>query len=724
MSQQLESRLSLESALRKFWGYDSFRPLQREAMQCVLDGRDSVVVLPTGGGKSLCFQAPAVCLDGLAVVVSPLISLMKDQVDALRACGVPAACINSTMSHQERRKVADDIRGNRLRLLYVAPERLVQDRTLDFLQSSNVSLVAIDEAHCISEWGHDFRPEYRAMKILKEAFPDLGIHAYTATATERVRADIARELKLAEPEILVGSFDRPNLYYRVEQRRNRLGQICEILDRHKGESGVVYCISRKAVDETSASLNALGYRTLPYHAGMADEDRKRNQEAFIQEKVDTIVATVAFGMGIDKSNVRYVVHAGMPKSLEAYQQESGRAGRDGLEAECVLLYSAGDPVQWRKMLNGSAAPGAQQTLKAMENYCTGLTCRHRALVNYFGQDLDVESCGACDVCLGDLDLVPNALVIGQKILSSVIRQEQRFGGEYTTLVLKGSKDQRVLQNRHDRLSTYGLLSDVDQKTIRGWIEQLVSQSFLEKTGEFNVLQVTPRGRQLLRGEATPKLLRPKEKSKTRREEIPTDSWEGVDRELFDSLRVLRREQADLRGVPAYIVFGDATLREMARRRPSTVEGFRGIKGVGEKKAADYGDVFVERIVSHCREHQLPMDLSAGQEASPESPDCEGPTASALAAFPFFRRGASVEETAETLKRARSTVTGYLLDYLRHERVCDPSPWVDAETVRRITAAAEEVGAERLKPIFERLDGAVSYDAIRITLRCQTNASEV
>ncbi|MFQ5734966.1 MAG: RecQ family ATP-dependent DNA helicase, partial [Planctomycetaceae bacterium] len=347
--------MPLTDVLSKYWGFDRFLPLQEEAMRCVLNAQDSVVVLPTGGGKSLCFQAPALCLDGLAVVASPLISLMKDQVDALRSCGIPAACLNSSLSREERRDVAGEIRRGRLRLLYAAPEWLVLATTIEFLKQANVSLIAIDEAHCISAWGHDFRPEYRELRVLREAFPEVGIHAYTATATVQVREDIARELCLTDPKILVGSFDRPNLIYKVERRTGGIRQICEIVDRHSKESGIVYCITRAEVDRTCATLTDLGYRALPYHAGMDADTRRKNQEAFIKDDVDIIVATVAFGMGIDKPNVRYVIHAGMPKSIEHYQQESGRAGRDGLEAECCLLYSSGDYGQWRRILESAEA---------------------------------------------------------------------------------------------------------------------------------------------------------------------------------------------------------------------------------------------------------------------------------------------------------------------------------------------------------------------------------
>jgi len=718
---------SLVDVLRHYWGYDRFLPLQEEAMRCVLEGRDSVVVLPTGGGKSLCFQAPAMCLPGLALVVSPLISLMKDQVDSLRNCGVPAACSNSTLSASERRRVADDVRAGRLRLLYLAPERLLTEGTLEFLRSAHVSLVAIDEAHCISSWGHDFRPEYRSLRVLKEAFPNIGIHAYTATASDPVRRDIAEQLQLRDPEILVGSFDRPNLVYKVQRRHDRLRQIREVLERHRGESGIIYCIARKDVDQTTAALQELGYRALPYHAGLSDDERHRNQEAFIEDEADTIVATVAFGMGIDKPNVRYVIHAGMPKSLEHYQQESGRAGRDGLEAECCLFFSGADYGVWKSIIEESepaAREGALKSLSAILNFCSGVQCRHRAIVEYFGQQLQAATCDACDVCLGQLDLVPEALTVGQKILSCVMRLQQRFGGDYTAKVLSGSKEQRILQLGHDRLSTWGLLADENLRTIRDWIEQLVSQEFLVKVGEYNQLQVTPKGWRVLRGEVTPRLLRPARPAKAAKPAAAEDSWEGVDRGLFDELRRLRHERAAAQHMPAYIVFGDASLRDMARRRPSTLAGFRQINGVGDKKLADYGQAFVERIVAYCQANQLPLDLPppVGPLAPiPAPPIPPTPGAAAQTAFPLFRQGLSVEQVAQRLARAPSTVRGYLGLFIQQERITDSSPWVDPVTAERIVDAAGQVGTDRLKPIFDLLGGQVSYDQIRIVVLCVKNA---
>ncbi|HCO26910.1 MAG: DNA helicase RecQ [Gimesia sp.] len=596
---------ALLDVLHEYWGYAEFRPLQQEAMTAVLDDRDSLVVLPTGGGKSLCYQAPALCREGTAVVVSPLISLMKDQVDALRVCGISAACLNSSLDQEESRQVLRDVRAGKIKLLYVAPERLMLENMLCLLAEINLTYIVIDEAHCVSMWGHDFRPHYRELSELKNIFPQCGIHAYTATATEEVRSDIAVQLGLKTPEILIGSFDRPNLTYSVARRADRFNQVCAVLDRHPGEPGVIYCISRADVESLSESLNDAGYETRPYHAGLEDRERAANQEAFIQDRVDVIVATIAFGMGIDKPNVRYVIHAGLPKSLENYQQESGRAGRDGLEAECVLLYSEQDAMIWKRILEDQpdeSKASALQSLQAMQNYCHAFDCRHRYLMQHFGQDLEQDCETGCDLCRGDFQKVEDAQVIGQKILSSIFRQDQNFGASYTAAVLKGSKDKKVLANGHDKLSTYGLLKTESLATIRHWINQLVSQGYLTKTAEYQQLRITKTGRQLLKGEITPQLMRTTETSKSETNRAPKNdlsqlNWKGVDQDLFESLRLLRKQIAGEKGIQPYMVFGDATLRELARHKPQTIPQFLEIWGVGQKKCDDFGQQFLDCIAT-------------------------------------------------------------------------------------------------------------------------------
>ena len=599
----------LSELLRRTWGFDRFRPLQREAMEAVLAGRDSLVVLPTGGGKSVCFQAPALLAEGgPAVVVSPLISLMKDQVDALRAYGVEAACLHSALTPAASREVHDGLDAGRWRLLYVAPERLVGENGdgpfLARLARLGVPFFAIDEAHCISQWGHDFRPSYRGLGRLKEAVPGASVHAFTATATDRVRRDVVRQLALDDPAILVGSFDRPNLVYRVERRRELATQLRAVLDRHRGEAGIVYCISRREVEAVAKRLQGWGISALPYHAGLSDGDRHRHQDAFSEERADVIVATVAFGMGIDRSDVRFVVHAGSPRSLEHYQQESGRAGRDGLPAECVLLHSPQDFFTWRSLLerSGELDPSARRLLADMQRYAGAPRCRHRALVEYFGQPFAKDDCGACDRCLGELDglePVPDPLVLAQKILSCVLRLRETFGIGHVVDVLRGKDTEKVRTRGHENLSTYGLLAAEPEREIRSWIDQLLDQGYLDQTGDrYPVLVVTPAGRELLRGDETPTLYREPPlaaKPARSRSKAAEASWEGVDLELFERLRELRKEIAREREVPPYVIFHDSTLREMARLKPTTETELLAVRGVGEAKARQFGGRVLELI---------------------------------------------------------------------------------------------------------------------------------
>ncbi len=580
-------------------------------MEAVLARRDSLLVLPTGGGKSLCFQAPAVVSQGLALVVSPLISLMKDQVDALVGNGVPAGLYNSSLASDEKAAVVTGLREGRYRLLYVSPERLAGENSEDFLallSSCGVSFVAVDEAHCISQWGHDFRPEYRQLGRLRQRLPHVSVHAYTATATLRVRTDIIAALALTDPIELVGSFDRPNLLYRVLPRSALKRQLRDVLDRHHDEPGIVYCTSRREVDALAAWLAELGVRVLPYHAGLPDAERKRNQDAFLNERIDVIVATVAFGMGIDRSNVRFVVHVGAPRSLEHYQQESGRAGRDGLEAECVLISSSADFMKWRLMLeqSGELTDGSLALLRRMERYATGVGCRHRHLVEYFGDRYSAErdGCGACDVCLGELEQVAEPMVIARQILSCVARVGQRFGVAHVANVLRGHASKQVVTRGHERLSTFGLLADASVSEVRGYIEQLIGLDLLRQTGdEFPVLGLTQTGLELLKGGAAYPDLALARQRRPRKEpraqsRAETASWEGVDRALFDTLRLVRLEIARSRGVPPYVIFHDATLREMARLRPTSLDELLAVKGVGERKADDLGETFLTAIRGH------------------------------------------------------------------------------------------------------------------------------
>jgi len=595
--------------LRRWWGFETLRPLQAEAIDASLAGRDSLVVMPTGGGKSLCYQLPPLVGDTTDVVVSPLVALMKDQVDALEAIGYPAAALHSGLSQEERGAIRDRLVAGELRLLFTAPERLVNSGLLDTLARVGVKRFAIDEAHCISQWGHDFRPEYRQLALLRERFPKASLHAFTATATPRVRDDIAKQLSLRDPAVLVGVFDRPNLVYRIVPRTDRVAQALAILGRHRGEASIVYCISRRETERLAARLAAEGLLARPYHAGLAAKERHRTQDAFAKETIDVVVATVAFGMGIDRSDVRLVLHTALPKSLEAYQQETGRAGRDSLAAECVLLYSSADVFQWEALVRKSAAEsdldegeqehliaGQLQHLHAMRRYAQAARCRHAALSEYFGQAYPAKPCEACDVCLGEAESLADSTVVAQKILSCVARVEQRFGVRHVCEVLRGAKTDAVLRNGHDRLSTYGLLTSLDQRAAENLVHQLLDQELLERSGgDRPVIRLNDRSWEVLRGSRDVVLLEPQTGSKAKVTKAEVDDWEGVDRDLFERLRRWRRRIAEARGKPAWTILDDKALRAIARERPDSLGALLRCKGIGEKRLADFGDAILELV---------------------------------------------------------------------------------------------------------------------------------
>jgi ATP-dependent DNA helicase RecQ len=649
-------------------------------------------------------------------------------VDGLRACGVPAVQLDSSQSAAERFAYQQDIRDGAVRLVFVSPERLVLTDFCTLLRDLDVRTFAIDEAHCISHWGHDFRPEYRQLDRLRELFPDASLHAYTATATERVRRDIIAQLALRDPEVLVGSFDRPNLTYRVLPRQNELKQVLEVIERHPGEGGIVYCISRREVDELAASLRKHGIKAAAYHAGLSQEERRQAQDAFIEETCDVVVATVAFGMGIDRSNIRFVLHARMPKTIEHYQQETGRAGRDGLDAECVLLYSGGDTHQWRSITAKSAQEAgaspeflasALQHLDHMDRYCRGAVCRHRALVEYFGQAYEPGACGgACDLCLGDTEPVPDALVVAQKILSCVARVNQGFGIGHVSSVLRGENTENVRKRGHDQLSTYGLLREHGKPAIRDWIYQLIGQGALLQVGdEYPVLKLNAASWEVMRGQRPVRLVQLARKEKAERTRPEGVSWEGVDHELFEVLRALRGRLAQERGWRPYLVFGDVTLRELARVRPSSLDRLRFITGIGDAKLRDFGQGFFDVLDDHCRRHGLSRDSStaSSRPAEPRLPMGTRPNAARDQAFELLRRGASLDEVARQTGRARSTVVEYLEQLVREDRPPSVAAWVPDDVYARVRAAAQHFGTASLRPIYVALGETVPYDQIRIVL---------
>jgi len=709
------------SAVRRYWGYKELRPLQEQAIRAGLEQRDSLVVMPTGGGKSLCYQIPAELAQRTDIVVSPLISLMKDQVDGLRECGYPAAALHSGMAPETTRATEEQIVAGRYRLVFVAPERLLTARFLQLIERLNVRAFAIDEAHCISHWGHDFRPEYRQLSQLKNRFPQASIHAYTATATERVRNDIVEQLRLKEPTLLVGTFDRPNLVYRIIPRVDAQTQVLEVLRRHPGEAAIVYCISRKDTEAMADALQAHGLRAAFYHAGIEPDQRRKTQDAFAAEEIDVVAATVAFGMGIDRSNVRCVIHAAMPKSIEHYQQETGRAGRDGLEAECVLLYSAADVLRWESLIEKAAAESTTATeiiaasrelLEHMRRLCSRVHCRHRMLSQYFGQEYSKPNCGGCDVCLNEVEGLADATVTAQKILSCVARAGERFGAEHIVDVLLGANTERVRRWRHEQLSTYALMKGSNRKTLTNVVYQLLDNGLLERSAdERPVLKLTEASRAVLRGERTVQLLQPKQRvAKTTFDE---KSWEGIDHGLFESLRTLRREIAEQRSVPAYVLFSDATLRDMARIRPGSAAALLNVRGVGERKLADLGRQFVEHIANYCRAQNIAMDVLIG--SLPRRERIRKPTDTKETAFELFTKGASVEQVTAITGRAPSTSWSYLAEFVQTHRPERLDAWIGPKTYRAIAAAVDKHGTAYLRPIFEDVDGKISYDQIRVVV---------
>jgi ATP-dependent DNA helicase RecQ len=607
MAQDASGSDEIVATVRRFWGFENLRPLQEQAIRAGLDRRDSLVVMPTGGGKSLCYQVPPAVAKRTDIVVSPLIALMKDQVDALRACGYPAAALHSGMDPAELRATEHEIAAGHQHLIFVAPERMLTPRFLELAARLRVSAFAIDEAHCISHWGHDFRPEYRQLKELKSRFRNASVHAYTATATERVRSDIVAQLGLENPALLVGSFDRPNLLYRVIPKVRVEEQVRAALERHRGQAAIVYCISRKDTESMAQYLASAGVRAAHYHAGMEAQARRRTQDRFAAEEIDVVVATVAFGMGIDRSDIRCVIHSAIPKTIEHYQQETGRAGRDGLPAECVLFYSAADVVRWKDLIERSAleanaplevAENGRRMLEEMRRFATVARCRHAALSAYFGESYPKANCGTCDLCLGEEEGLGDATVIAQKVLSCVARVEQRFGVEHVADVLTGMANERVRRWRHDQLSTFGLLKEMARKNVTSVIYQLLDAELLERTpGDRPVLKLNAASWEVMRGKRAVKLLQPK-KLKPTRTAMEEDTWREVDEALFEKLRALRREIATQRGVAAFVILHDSVLRELARLQPTSVDALRGVRGIGEKKIADFGSRLVDQIASH------------------------------------------------------------------------------------------------------------------------------
>ncbi|ABL64123.1 DNA helicase RecQ [Chlorobium phaeobacteroides] len=598
------SDAALYETLRKVFGFRDFRPNQEMIVRTIIEKRDVFAVMPTGGGKSLCYQLPAVLLPGTCMVISPLIALMKDQVDGARANGIRAAFLNSSLAPEERTLVLRDLLSNSLDLLYVAPERFTLDQFQEMLKRVNISMAVIDEAHCISEWGHDFRPDYLSLSQLVTLFPDLPVAAFTATATHQVQRDILDKLALRNPFVVRASFDRANLYYDIRFKENASDQLVALLKQNSGKAGIIYRTSRKSVNETAALLKAKGFRVLPYHAGLGDDERKQNQEAFIRDEVDVIVATVAFGMGIDKSNIRFVIHADLPKSIENYYQETGRAGRDGEAARCTLLFSQSDIPKVRffidAMQDETERARALGAFSKVISFASTSVCRRKTLLDYFGETYPHDNCNSCDICLGTREVVDCSLE-AQMLLSAIARTEERFGATHIVDIVTGSANKKIRDFGHDRLKTYGVGKGRDKKFWRQLIDELLAQKVIAKSeGLYPTIVLLPKAVQILKNEARVEIVRVLEKksAKAGKQELSG----SYDHELFDQLRELRKQIADEQGIPPYVVFSDRTLRDMASIFPENNEAMLSVSGVGEVKLDRYGRQFLNLINRYRSDH--------------------------------------------------------------------------------------------------------------------------
>ncbi|MCL4316415.1 MAG: DNA helicase RecQ [Gammaproteobacteria bacterium] len=695
--------------LRSVFGYEHFRTPQEEVIRALIAGEDALLLMPTGGGKSLCFQIPSIARPGAGIVVSPLIALMQDQVAALKQAGVRAAFLNSTLDADAARVIEQQLLSGELDLLYIAPERLMLERTLDLLARANIALFAIDEAHCVSQWGHDFRPDYIQLSVLHQRFPGIPRIALTATADEPTRREIITRLGLENARIFISGFDRPNIRYRISQT-NAGGSAREQLLRfirseHAGDAGIVYCLSRKRVDEIAAWLKTQGLDALPYHAGLSAEERERNQSRFINEEGVIIVATIAFGMGIDKPNVRFVAHLNLPKSIEAYYQETGRAGRDGLPADAWMIYGLQDVITLRQMLEGSQSDDAHKRverhkLDAMLGLCELTTCRRQALLAYFSDPLP-NPCGNCDTCLEPPETW-DASIPAQKALSCVHRTGQRFGVNYLIDVLLGKADERIRRFGHDKSSTFGIGKDLGQQEWRNLFRQLIARGLLAVDLEgHGALKLTDACRPVLRG-AERVMLRCEAKPEKTKKPKTTRAARGpfsqeTNQRLWEALRARRLEIAKAQGVPPYVVFHDATLTEMIARCPQTLEELAHISGIGERKLAAYGEDFLEVILAHAREDGKDTPV----------------TGTAAETLRLFRLGLDIPAIATRRSLKEATIYSHLaLAIASGEIKLREVVPLDEEELARIRAALREHGGQALKPVFEALCGRYSYEVLR------------
>ena len=722
----------MKELLKTYFGYDSFRPLQEEIIKNVLQGKDTFALMPTGGGKSLCYQLPALKFNGITLVVSPLIALMKDQVDALKTNGISAEFINSSLTIKEITQIQKKATDGNIKILYVAPERLALESFQKFLKSVSVKLIAIDEAHCISEWGHDFRPNYRALKLLKKQFPKIPIIALTATATPKVQNDIVNQLSLDNPKIFISSFDRENLTMRVVEKKGAFGKLLTLLEKYRNEPSIIYCFSRKDTEKIAANLRAENFVALPYHAGLNSKTRKQNQERFIKDEAQIIVATIAFGMGIDKPDVRLIVHYTFPKTIEGYYQEIGRAGRDGLPSECILFYSYGDMMKHEYFINLTRNAVEQEKrrkkLYQMIEYCETAMCRRKYILEYFGEEYSSKNkngCGACDICLTSQKLF-DATEIAQKILSCIIRissisgsynRARGFGKNYIADVLLGKKIQKIINNQHDTLSVFGIVQDFTKDEIKRVIKSLVALDSLQvNAGEYPTLSVTKKGVKFLKQKKSVKL--PEARVDFTDEEKRNSKEKAqYDLGLFEKLRILRKQTANKNDIPPFMIFSDAALQEMARYFPADENNFSKIEGVGSKKLKDFSKAFLSVINQHAKDNNIqPIEIPNYQRKNnfAEKKLRTNFLGKHTKTKEMLLKKMPIKKIAAARKFKEGTIIVHIEKLILSDENIDisylkPHP----KRFEKIKEAFEKCGDEKLKPIFKLLKEEYSYDEIRI-----------
>ncbi|MEO0555692.1 MAG: DNA helicase RecQ [Bacteroidota bacterium] len=698
--------------LKEVFGFSKFRDYQQEIIQSVLTGHNTVVLMPTGGGKSLCYQVPALVKEGTAIVVSPLIALMKDQVDALRLHGVKAAYLNSTQRHEEQSAIFSQLRSGELKLLYLAPERLLgkEEEFISFIREINISLIAVDEAHCISAWGHDFRPEYLLLAKVNKAFGDkVPVIALTATADELTRKDIIEKLELNDPKVFITGFNRPNIQYLVKPKTNAYLQLIEFLTQRKDDSGIIYTLRRKDTEELAERLNVDGFSAKPYHAGLDRSLRNRHQDEFLKDETKIVVATIAFGMGIDKSNVRYVVHMDLPKNVEGYYQETGRAGRDGLASTALMFYAYSDFFTMQKLVrvadNQEQSDVMEEKLRQMANYGGLKTCRRRFLLEYFGEEA-TSHCGNCDNCLHHYEEI-DATEIAQKALSAVARLDQRFGANYVIDFLRGSQSAKI-RDVHRQLKTYGVGSDLSKDNWRHYLNELIHEGLLKRSaGQYPVIELTEKSHAVLKGETNVKLSKAVEvETAFIKEEAPE-----LHADLVRILKDLRRMLADSEGVPAYVVFSDATLHELASFLPNTLEELHRISGFGTIKVQRYGEVLLAEIRKYCEQHQLDSNLPPVRPTSRKKFKTTS-GATYLKTLELFQDGKNRFEISKERGLALGTIESHFEKLIRQGKI-KANDVLEEETISIIKDAISKVEQVGLRPVKEELGDAFTYGEIRI-----------